>query len=110
MTNNEYSLSVFLFFRMTWVQRCLHRATADFGSVSIIPRHPDTRLSEVQEALNPSLFRQVFVHIPLNVHLRRTSGGPTEGLRAATDAEPQSNALVVTPLLVFTNAVHAAVS
>ena len=39
-----------------------------------------------------------------------TPGGPPGSLHAETDAEPLSNALVVTPLLVFTNGVHATVS
>ena len=51
-----------LFYRLTWVQRCWHRATFDSGSASVIssfllqdvPSH-DTRLVEVREAFKRTL-------------------------------------------------------
>ena len=83
-----------LFYRLTWVHRCWPRATPDFGSVSVIssvllqdiPRHPDTRLFEVQEAFKRSLLRfsGAYSRIYRNFFAART------------DAEPSINALTHT--------------
>ena len=95
MANGEYSINSFLFDGLTWVQRCWPRATLDFGSVSVInlfllkdmPRHPDTRLSEVREAFKRSLLPGFQAHIRAYIaifSLRGPSGPPGGNRRRTT--------------------------
>ena len=70
MANGEY-INLFVYFRLTWKQRCRPQATPDFGSVGVIssfllediPRHPDTPLFEVREAFKRSLLNGFQAHV-----------------------------------------------
>ena len=82
------------------MQRCWPRATPDFGSASVIssfllqdiPRHPDTRLFEVQEAFKRSLLLCFQAHIRAYMRATRAQRALRRLLRA--DAEPLINALM----------------